>query len=764
MQGIKNFSLLSYWKHILNVVSLLFDFSVTYPENTSNMTELDKLDKIAINVESHKLLKQLLNENPAFEEILRSSKNETEVVVGVRDWIEKTLKDRKDAFKFYHSLHPTRELFNRLEWRDYAIIRILDYIDHVGKEYPDLNLRGEIAVSNPLRLIWLAVNKGTGGAKPGFFKDMIQLFQQLSGDTRSHLPSREKVEEWMDNYPSGMDPRIVELREENKQRIIRILIKKLEKGVIKSVKYIFEEKDSDTRKLEKMEQWWEYHKFHLHFAFRSPDLINEMLDHSLDPDTMKILYEAEAAKIPFFVNPYYLSLLHVRVPYFAVGADLAIRHYILYSKKLVEEFGNIVAWEKEDTVKPGEPNAAGWILPSHNNVHRRYPEVAILIPDSMGRACAGLCSSCQRMFDFQSGRLNFNLEKLVPGEKWPDKLKRLLKYYEEDAQLRDILITGGDAFMSSDQTLKNIMDEIYEMARRKKENNKALPEGEKKAEIVRVRFGTRLPVYLPQRITLSLAKVLSEFRERALKIGISQFIIQTHFISPMEVTPEANIAIQRLIAAGWIVTNQLVFTTAASRRGHSAKLRKVLNDVGILPYYTFTVKGYMENNFSFTPNARVVQEELEEKVYGKIPPDQYPTIKDFSTEAKNTVENIEALRRFLNIPFLATDRNVLNLPGVGKSLTFRVIGITRYGRRILEFDHDETRNHSPIINKMGKVIIIESKSIHEYLSQLEEIGEVRADYDGLFGYSLGQTEQRMPLYEYPEYDFKITDELTNLEV
>ena len=65
---------------------------------------------------------------------------------------------------------------------------------------------------------------------------------------------------------------------------------------------------------------------------------------------------------------------------------------------------------------------------------------------------------------------------------------------------------------------------------------------------------------------------------------------------------------------------------------------------------------------------------------------------------------------------------------------------------------------------MGKVIIIESKSIHEYLSQLEEIGELRSDYDGLFGYSLGQTEQRMPLYEYPEYDFEVTDEQTNLEV
>ena len=73
-----------------------------------------------------------------------------------------------------------------------------------------------------------------------------------------------------------------------------------------------------------------------------------------------------------------------------------------------------------------------------------------------------------------------------------------------------------------------------------------------------------------------------------------------------------------------------------------------------------------------------------------------------------------------NLPFLATDRNVINLPGVGKSLTFRVIGITRYGRRILEFSHDPTLWHSPIIEEMGKVIIIESKSVSEYLETLDE--------------------------------------------
>jgi lysine 2,3-aminomutase len=65
---------------------------------------------------------------------------------------------------------------------------------------------------------------------------------------------------------------------------------------------------------------------------------------------------------------------------------------------------------------------------------------------------------------------------------------------------------------------------------------------------------------------------------------------------------------------------------------------------------------------------------------------------------------------------------------------------------------------------MGKVIIIESKSIHEYLMQLEELGEDREDYQGLYGYSLGQTEHRSPVYEYPEYADQITEEITNLQI
>jgi len=137
-------------------------------------------------------------------------------------------------------------------------------------------------------------------------------------------------------------------------------------------------------------------------------------------------------------------------------------------------------------------------------------------------------------------RLHFNLNKLKPGEKWPDKLTRLLDYFEKDSQLRDILVTGGDALMSSDKSLQKIFDGIYEMAVRKKKLNEKRPDNEKYAEIIRVMLGTRMPVYLPQRITPELSKILTEFKSKASEIGIKQFIIQTHFESPREITPEAR--------------------------------------------------------------------------------------------------------------------------------------------------------------------------------------------------------------------------------
>lgn len=725
---------------------------------------MSELDKIAISVKSHRLLRILMLENPRLEKIMHYSKTEIEALLGVRNWILEELEGNETAMEFYKGWASDVPSYQKLAWKDLAAIRILDYIDHAGMMYYDQNLRGEAAINNPVKTIWLAVNRGTGGAKPPFFTDMIELFRQFRNENEPARPTGEEVNGWMARFPAGTDPRIIKLREENRDRIINLIIDKIDAGEITDRKYCFTPEMSQEQKVMQVHEWWQDYRFHLKFAVRSADLLNEMLGNSLDPDTMKVLYEAEKAAIPIFVNPYYLSLLHVRVPYFAIGADLAIRHYVLYSKELVEEFGHIVAWEKEDTVEPGKPNAAGWLLPSEHNIHRRYPEVAILIPDTVGRACGGLCASCQRMYSFQKGQLNFDLEKLKPGKKWPEKLEDLLKYFEEDSQLRDILITGGDALMSSDRSLSAILDAICAMAERKREANKKRSADQKYAEIVRIRLGSRLPVYLPQRITGDLLTILSDFRKKAQAVGIRQFIIQTHFESPMELTPEAVQAARALQEIGWIVTNQHVYTAASSRRGHNAKLRKTLAEAGILPYYTFCVKGYWENSYNFAINARVMQEQAEEKVWGTLPSEAIEDLLEINEDPRKAAEIFNRLQKEYDLPFPATDRNVINLPGVGKSLNFRVIGITRYGRRILEFEHDRTRNHSPIIEKQGRVIIIESKSVSEYLQQVEEMGEVPEDYRGLYGYSIGVTDPRMPIYDYPDYNYPVTETITNLDV
>lgn len=721
-------------------------------------------EKIALSPKSQKILQQLIKENPYLEELLSKSENLSEFKEEVKQWAKNVLQENSNSIKYYTREKGGRKGFEKLRWQDIAAIRILDYIEHSGREFTNPYRNGEKTVTDPFALLWQGVKEGLGGTKPLFFEDMLYLFRQLSQRLEQNLPSKEKVTSWMNRWHHGLDPEIVKVREINKERIMQILADHIDKCESTDNKYTFEEGTSAEQKFEKVREWWNDYKFHLRFAVREPKLLNELLDYSLDLDTQKLLEQAQAKGIPFFVNPYYLSLLSTRTPDFAAGADLAIRHYVIYSKPLIDQFGNIKAWEKEDKVEPGKPNAAGWMLPSKKSVHRRYPEVAILIPRTMGRACGGLCVSCQRMYDFQRGNLNFNLEKLKPNETWDDKLQQHLSYWENDSQLRDILITGGDALMSQDKSLENILNRVFEMAKRKREANASRANGEKYAEIVRIRLGTRLPAYLPQRITPELIKVLRDFKSRASQIGVKQFVIQTHFESPMEVTPEAKQAVDRLLAAGWMVTNQLVFTVAASRRGHTAQLRKVLNDIGVITYYTFSVKGFLENTFNYATNSRAVQEQVEEKVIGRITKEHLDSINEITSNPTNLVRSIEDVRKKADIPFFATDRNVINLPGVGKSLTFRTIGITRWGRRILEFDYDHTRWHSPIINKKKSVVIIESKPIGEYMHQIAELGEEAKEYESIWGYSIGETEKRQAIFEYPKSEFEITKKITNLEI
>ena len=652
-------------------------------------------------------------------------------------------------------------------------IRLL--LQYDGQDVHELSTGQDISVQTIRLLYQFLTEKLENIEMPtDLFLELFQLFKRLQGESVP-LPSPQRIKSRNDRWDTGLDEEVREMRDENKERMLHLLIQKIENRKSKpSVRFHFEEGMSYEEKYQLVSKWWGDFRFHLSMAVKSPAELNRFLGNSLSSETMYLLNRARKKGMPFFATPYYLSLLNVT----GYGYnDEAIRSYILYSPRLVETYGNIRAWEKEDIVEAGKPNAAGWLLPDGHNIHRRYPEVAILIPDTMGRACGGLCASCQRMYDFQSERLNFEFETLRPKESWDSKLRRLMTYFEQDTQLRDILITGGDALMSQNKTLRNILEAVYRMAVRKQRANLERPEGEKYAELQRVRLGSRLLAYLPMRINDELVDILREFKEKASADGVKQFIIQTHFQTPLEVTPEAKEAIRKILSAGWIITNQLVYSVAASRRGHTTRLRQVLNSLGVVCYYTFSVKGFNENYAVFAPNSRSMQEQQEEKIYGQMTPEQAEELyKILETKVsagineekpKEDADTAKQIRRFMrkhHLPFLATDRSVLNLPAIGKSMTFQLVGLTEEGKRILRFEHDGTRHHSPIIDQMGQIYIVENKSLAAYLRQLSKMGEDPEDYASIWSYTKGETEPRFSLYEYPDFPFRITDKMSNLEI
>lgn len=597
-----------------------------------------------------------------------------------------------------------------------------------------------------------------GGLQADALLDVYKQLEALQAPPPAR-PEPRQVARWMKRWPSGLEPQVAAVREGNRARIVARLVERIDTHLSGKNRYVFPPGLDYAAKVEMVQAWWGDYRFHLALAARSLKELNRLMGCTLPPGMRALYKEAHRKGIPVFVTPYYLSLMDITGQGYD---DSALRSYVFYSRELVDTFGHIKAWEREDQVEAGRPNAAGWLLPEGHNIHRRYPEVAILIPDTVGRACGGLCASCQRLYDFQSGRFSFDLESLRPKETWEHKLKRLMRYFREDTQLRDILITGGDALMSRTQSLKRILDAVYTMAKQKREDNRQRAVGSHFAELERVRLGTRLPVYLPMRISEELVDVLAAFKAKAQTVGVKQFFIQTHFQTPLEITPEVCEGIRRLQGAGWTVTNQLVYNVAASRRGHTAKLRQDLNRLGVLCYYTFSVKGFGENRAVFTPNSRSVQEQQEEKALGQLSEEAVGDLMQWLDGGESHSHAVARLQCKHGLPFLATDRSVMNLPGIGKSMSFQLVGILPDGCRLLAFTHDHTRHHSPLIEHLPVVYIRENKSIAAYLRQLETLGECPADYASIWHYTESDTEPRFPLYDYPTPASHFTAEYANL--
>jgi lysine 2,3-aminomutase len=195
-------------------------------------------------LEAQNIAKQIADENPQIVRIFQQSETSEQAKVTLKELVVSYLKNRPDALSYYKNIQSGKTIFDKLSWKDMGAIRLMDYIEHEGNTYEDLNLRGKKVTSAPIDWLWKAFKFNKIIAGPGFFTDMLYLFRQFSGLSTREIPSAKEILDWMERYPSGLDPEVVELRKKNMKRILGILIDKLDSGEIKSTKFTFKKGDT----------------------------------------------------------------------------------------------------------------------------------------------------------------------------------------------------------------------------------------------------------------------------------------------------------------------------------------------------------------------------------------------------------------------------------------------------------------------------------------------------------------------------------------
>lgn len=183
-----------------------------------------------------------------------------------------------------------------------------------------------------------------------------------------------------------------------------------------------------------------------------------------------------------------------------------------------------------------------------SSIVHRYPDRVLLI---VTHACAGYCRFCTR--------------KRRVGRKtdWnPQAVSEGLAYIREHRMIRDVLVSGGDPLILSDRRLNDILSELREIPH---------------VEIIRI--GTRMPCFLPERITDDLVAMLR--RHHPLYINV-------HFNHPDEITPDSAAALGRLADAGIPLGSQTVLLKGVNDDPAVMKrLMQGLLRVRVKPYYLY---------------------------------------------------------------------------------------------------------------------------------------------------------------------------------
>jgi lysine 2,3-aminomutase len=207
-------------------------------------------------------------------------------------------------------------------------------------------------------------------------------------------------------------------------------------------------------------------------------------------------------KLALAITPYFFNLID------PADENCPIRRQVI---PRIEET-QTASWEMTDPC--GEDSRS----PVPGLVHRYPDRVLFLVTDR----CAAYCRYCTR------SRLVSN----ATGYDFHPEFEKQIEYIRAHPEIRDVLLSGGDPLLFSDEKLENLLSRL-----------RAIP------HVEFLRIGTRIPIFLPQRITPELCAMLKQFHP---------LFISVHTNHPRELTIEVREALGALADAGIPLGNQSV--------------------------------------------------------------------------------------------------------------------------------------------------------------------------------------------------------------
>lgn len=268
---------------------------------------------------------------------------------------------------------------------------------------------------------------------------------------------------------------------------------------------IFNQHQQDiAEKLEtqsEIKQWKDW-KWQMRHAVKTIEAFENLTGIRFSPEE-KASFKTTIDRFPLSITPYYLSLINKD----NYKNDPVFKQSFLDNRELIvskSEMSDPLS-EDHDSPVPG--------------ITHRYPDRVLFL---VSNVCAMYCRHCTRKR--KVGDVDF-----IPDR---NQIKQGLEYIRNTPQVRDVLLSGGDPFLMSDEYLDWILTELQ-----------AIP------HVQVIRIGTRTPVVLPYRITDKLVSVLKKHHP---------IWINTHFNHPREITASAKEALAKLADAGIPLGNQSV--------------------------------------------------------------------------------------------------------------------------------------------------------------------------------------------------------------